>query len=95
MRLSISLTSWWVDNEIDAALEKERRLLEDYGLKTLALIPLNLDHHLLTGEWESEKVEQLRLRPAVDFAGWERSGAKFERQLELVVKALRADDGSR
>ncbi len=33
-----------------------------------------------------------RSRMAADFTGWKRNSAKFEREFEKVVKALRADD---
>jgi hypothetical protein len=84
-----SLTSWWVDSEIDRIFQKERELFKERTRKVLALIPLMLDDFMLL-QWESGKAQEVKTRIAADFRGWE-DQAKFEQMFERLVLALRAD----
>jgi len=86
-------TGWWVEAEMAKAFEKERKLQAQRGEKVLSLIPLNLDGHFLTSEmgWAS----RLRERVAPDFSGWDTDNAKFERELEKLIRALRPDGAGR
>ena len=84
-----SLTSWWVGDEIDKALEKERRLLKERGESVLAIIPLDLDGYLLES-WQDGRAATIRKRLAADFQHWALDNAKYEEQFEQVVKALQA-----
>jgi uncharacterized protein YjbI with pentapeptide repeats len=90
-----SLTSWWVDKEVEKALMKEEKLSKERGKEILALIPLNLDGYMFSPGWQDWKQQHLTTRMAPDFTGWDKDNAKFEEQLEAVIKALRADAGAR
>ncbi|MCP3960399.1 MAG: toll/interleukin-1 receptor domain-containing protein [bacterium] len=92
-----SLTSWWVDKEINAAFRKEQRLTRErarelQGRKVLCLVPLNLDGYLLSGRWQSGKAADVLSRLAADFTGWEHDNAKFEGQFERVMLSLLTDE---
>jgi len=89
-----SLKSWWVDNEIGTAFEKEQQLMKDREAKVQALVPLNLDGYLFSDKWQSGYQSQVRRRLAADFTEASDAG-KFDEQVERLIKALRADEGAR
>lgn len=90
-----SLTSWWVDGEINRAFQKEAQIMKERGKKVLALIPLNLDGFLFSADYQSGKKAEITSRVAPNFVGWEKDPALFDRELEKVIRALRTDDGGR
>jgi hypothetical protein len=55
-----SLTSWWVDGEINRAFQKEAQIMKERGKKVLALIPLNLDGFLFSADYTSAKKAELK-----------------------------------
>lgn len=88
-----SLTSWWVDNEINTTFQKEQKLMKERKEKVRSLIPLNLDGHLF--KWENGKADEVRIRRAANFTGWEKDNDKFETAFNLLVKALTTEDRGR
>jgi hypothetical protein len=90
-----SLSSWWVDKEVEKALLKEEQISKGRGKEVMAILPLNVDGHMFWPGWEGWNQKHLTHRKAPDFTGWETDDAKFEDQLEVVINSLRADTGAR
>jgi len=86
-----ALTSWWVENELTRAFEKEQELQRDRGEKVLCVIPLDLDGYLF--EWTDGKATRLKERVAANFK--DRRARAFDKQLERLVAALRPQDHGR
>jgi TIR domain len=89
---SASLTSWWVDNELNSVIIKEQALWKQTGEETLALIPLNLDGFMFTDVWKSGWRSQIVSRLAPDFTKWtnERSW-ECNDALASLIRALIID----
>lgn len=90
-----SLTSWWVDNEITTAFEKEQTLMKERGEKVQALIPLNLDGFLFGDEWKSGYAQQIKRRLAADFRDWKNDHDRFEAEVDKLVRALALNERGR
>jgi uncharacterized protein YjbI with pentapeptide repeats len=90
-----SLTSWWVDGEINSTFQKEAQIMKKRRKRVLKLIPLNLDGFLFSDDYQSGKKAEITSRVAADFIGWEKEPALFDRELEKVIRALRTDEGGR
>jgi hypothetical protein len=89
-----SLTSPWVEREIETALEMEMKFHRERGEPILKLIPLDLDGYL-HDTYNGPHAAALRKRLSGDFQGWDSDNQKYEEQLERVVKAMRSDAGAR
>jgi len=76
-----SLTSSWVDRELNITLDKERRE------QRKTILPLNLDGFLFDG-YEGKFAGELRSRVAPDFTGWASDPVEFDNQVARVVRAL-------
>lgn len=90
-----SLTSWWVDSELNRAFAKEQSLTRERGRKVLVLIPLDLDGFLFSGQWASGKAEEVKSRMVADFTEWRERSEKFDAEFERLILALRSDDAAR
>jgi hypothetical protein len=84
-----SLTSWWVDAELEAAFGKERAIMKETNCRAHLLIPLNLDDYMFSAEWRSGKRQIICSRVAADF----RDPARFDQGVARLVTALKRDSG--
>jgi hypothetical protein len=77
-----SLTSSWVHEEIELALDKEQKLQRNI------LLPLDTDGYLRS-RWTSPHSPLLNRRLVADFVGWRSDELKLDRSFEQVIRALK------
>ena len=85
-----SLTSWWVDQEIEKALQKEERLWKERGEKILVLVPIRIDDFVFDG-WESGKKSTVTSRHIGDFRNWDGDQKRFKEEFDRLIKGLSED----
>lgn len=82
-----SLTSWWIDDELERIDEREQRLKNESGRNCRLLYPLNLDGFMFGGDWKHPRDKQIS-RQAIDFVGWRRNQSKLEQELSRLLQTM-------
>lgn len=83
-----AITSWWIDNEIDLALQKEKVLNQNSDTPTISLIPLDIDGYVENGDVASLAQAQLRTRGRISFSAWQADNSKFITGIDQLVDSL-------
>lgn len=83
-----SLTSWWVDSEINRVFAKERKRMRDLEKKDFSLIPLDLDGYMFSEEWQNAKKADLHTRRAANFNNWCSVPESFDQGIGEIIDAL-------
>jgi hypothetical protein len=81
-------TGWWVEQELERALQKEREVRRSRGIRTSLVIPITIDESIF-GDWDSPHRATLIERRVADFRNWQEP-AVYAEALESLVKALGA-----
>ncbi|MDA0284902.1 MAG: toll/interleukin-1 receptor domain-containing protein [Planctomycetota bacterium] len=82
-----SLSSWWVNDEIDRLAVREQRYKDDTGRPVRYFFPLNLDGYMFSGDWKHKQDKQIA-KQAIDFVGWRRNKDKFDQELTKLLQFM-------
>ena len=88
-----ALTSWWIDAEVERALERERWLTRMQRRKEPALYGINLDGHLFDIKPAGQNLAAIKSRLVADFSGWEKKRANLDWPFDRLLEALAAGRG--
>lgn len=86
-----SLTSWWVNDEIDRLTARETKHQKETGQQPRFFYPLNLDGFMFSGDWKHVREKQIA-RQAIDFVGWRRNKEKFDQELSKLIQFMVNED---
>jgi TIR domain/Pentapeptide repeats (8 copies) len=79
-------TGWWVEQELERALRKERELRASEESRSFAVIPIAIDNYVFE-KWESPFRATILERHVGDFRSWE-DPQEYTRALERLVAAV-------
>jgi hypothetical protein len=79
-------TGWWVEQELERALEKERELRKRHGRFVSVLIPIQIDDYVFD-EWSSPYKATVCERHIGDFRGW-RNSREYSVAFGKLVRAM-------
>jgi len=82
-----SLTSAWVNEEIERVLAREEQLKADTGQPERLFYPLNLDGFMFSGDWKHKREKQIA-KLAQDFVGWRRNEEKLDQELTKLLQTM-------
>jgi hypothetical protein len=82
-----SLTSWWVNDEIERVLSREAEIKASSGKDVRLLYPVNLDGYMFSGDWKHDREKQIA-KLSKDFVGWRRNKEKFDEELAKLVQLM-------
>jgi hypothetical protein len=82
-----SLTSWWVNDELERVLAREEQLKEASGKEVRLLYPVNLDGFMFSGDWNHKREKQI-VKLSTDFVGWRRNKDKFDEQQTKLIQNM-------
>ncbi len=85
-----SLSSWWVEQEIDRYEEKERAYWKQHGEKISLIIPITIDDEVFTSN--NAVAPNLRKRNIADFRNWKDENAN-KKAFEKLLAALNVNSG--
>ena len=82
-----SLTSWWINDELERVLDREEQLKKASGKEVRLLYPVNLDGYMFSGDWKHARDKQIA-KLATDFVGWRRNKDKFDEQQSKLIQNM-------
>jgi uncharacterized protein YjbI with pentapeptide repeats len=88
-----SLTSWWVEDELDRVFEREQRIKQETGRDVRLLYPLNLDGYMFSGDWKHKQEKQIA-KLAIDFVGWRRNAEKLDQETTRLLQIMTGEKKS-
>lgn len=81
---------WWVDREMSHVLQREQDETRAGRVRSLRLVPLDLDGYLFDPTCTYPRRADLASRVAAPFRGWEDDPATYEAGLSRLLRALEA-----